>query len=142
MVQIGGNIGLEQIGRLYEVDHPEKVVAAAGDIGTLPEDWLGYDGADVVVISTSDPQANGKWSRHRVAALDHWVRMGGTLILCVGREGGSILATDALLAGFAPGEFDSVVSRGPGAWESFAGALSEPMTARGGGARSRFERRC
>ena len=133
IVQLGGSIGLEQIGKLYEVDHPEKVVAVDGDISTLPEDWLGYDGADVVVISTSDPQTYGNWSHDRVAALDHWVRMGGTLILCVGRKGASVLANDAPLARFAPGEFDSVVSRGPGAWESFAGALSEPMTARGGG---------
>ncbi len=43
------------------------------------------------------------------------------------------MPTTRHLPRFAPGEFDSVVSRGPGAWESFAGALSEPMTARGGG---------
>ncbi len=115
MVQLGGSIGLEQIGRLYEADHPEKVVTAAGDISTLPEDWLGYDGADVVVISTSDSMTHDKWSRDRVAALDRWVRMGGTLILCIGREGANVLAKDASLARFAPGEFDSVVSRGPGA---------------------------
>ncbi len=98
MLQLGGSIGVEQIGKLYETDHPEKVATAAGDISTLPEDWLGYDAADVVVISTSDPQTHGKWSSDRVAALDQWVRMGGTLILCVGREGANVLANDAPLA--------------------------------------------
>jgi hypothetical protein len=132
MLELGGRIGLEQIGKLYEPDHPERVVAVTSEIAALPDDPLGYEGVDVVVVATSDAKTLGAWSAAQVSALDRWIHGGGTLILCVGGNGESVLASAAPLARFAPGEFDSVASRGPGAWESFAAALSEPMTTRGG----------
>jgi hypothetical protein len=132
MLELGGRIGLEALEKQYEPDHPERVVAIASEIAALPKEAIGFESVEVVVVATSDAKTHGEWSAERVAALDGWVRGGGTLILCVGGNGESVLASDSPLARFAPGEFDSVVNRGPGAWESFAGALSEPMTTRGG----------
>lgn len=68
-------------------------------VAELPDQWFAYDAADLVVLSTAtsgqgfleqlfDPQAAGPNSvgeRKREALLE-WVRRGGKLVVCVGRE--------------------------------------------------------
>jgi hypothetical protein len=130
LVEVGGSIGLQRLQQLYSPTSLERPQAALiKDLRTLPSQRLGYDGVDVVVVTTGDPALNKSWSGNEqiVQALEEWVRLGGKLILCVGREGERVLADGAPLARFAPGAFDRIEERDPGPWESFAGAATQPM---------------
>ena len=61
----------------------------------------------------------------RVQALDQWVRMGGRLVLCVGKEGNEMLAEGSPLRQFAPGRFERMASlRQTGAIETYCGSRS------------------
>jgi hypothetical protein len=113
VVVVGGStLGVETVGKLGGSE-PEYWPVAAGvsDIEQLPTQREGYDGVDVVVLSTARPEIYAKLAANnaRVQALDEWVRLGGRLILCVGSAAEEILARDAPLARFAPGRLDKVV---------------------------------
>lgn len=66
--------------------------AAITDPGMLPDQWFGYDAADVVVLSTASADflerlfgnAGGEKGRRAGAALREWVRRGGRLVVSVG----------------------------------------------------------
>jgi hypothetical protein len=135
-VEIGGSIGLSRLQLRYSPASLERPEAAlVKDPRTLPRRSLGYDGVDVVVLTTGDPALNKAWSDNEpmVNALDEWVRLGGKLIFCVGREGERVLAEGSPLARFAPGKFDRVDTGDPGPWEFFADATTEPMLTPEGG---------
>jgi hypothetical protein len=135
-VEVGGAIGLARLQQLYPPTSLERPAAAlVKDPRSLPRRSLGYDGVDVVVVTTGDSALHEAWTNDdaTIVALDDWVRLGGRLILCVGQKGERVLAAESPLARFAPGVFDRVVERGPGPWESFAGAATEPMQRPEGG---------
>jgi len=89
----------------------------------LPDSWLGYDGVDALVLTTSDPRRLAALHGNRGAALRRWVQLGGKLILCVGAEGQSLLGAQGLLEDLAPGRFVRVVAqRQTSGIETFAGA--------------------
>jgi hypothetical protein len=129
-VEIGEPIGLAQLQRFYPESSLERPKAAlVKDPRSLPRGSLGYQGVDVVVVTTGDAATNMAWTENDAAveALDEWVRLGGKLILCVGREGEHVLAEGSPLRRFAPGKFDRIDTGNPEPWESFAGATTEPM---------------
>ncbi|MEX2138769.1 MAG: hypothetical protein WD894_05870 [Pirellulales bacterium] len=139
LVEIGGPIGLEELQRHYPENSLERPTATSvKDLNSLPRRSLGFDGVDLVVVTTGDTVLNQAWSNHEetIHALDEWVRLGGKLILCVGREGERVLAAGSPLARFAPGVFERIAERDPGPWESFAGAATEPMETPEGRTRS------
>ena len=87
IVSVGrGSIGLEKTAASSpgEGVKSRNVVATVDSLGRLPTRWHGYEGVDIVVVSTSDPQVFEKVPRNsdRIEALEEWVRAGGTLVLC------------------------------------------------------------
>jgi len=85
-------------------------LARVADLGRLPTQWYGYEGVDAVVVSTSRPEVAGglRPGAPQIAALEQWVRMGGTLVVSAGRRAGEVLAEGALLARFSPGKFQRI----------------------------------
>jgi hypothetical protein len=133
-LEIGRPIGLDRL-RQYSSGASLDLPAATTekDPDTLPAIWLGYDAVDVVSVTTSDPQMLAAWDARRVDALERWVRLGGKLILCVGRNGATFStkqeipdSTTSPLSRFLPGRVVRVVERVPREWESLFSA-SEPM---------------
>ncbi len=110
-----------------------KVVDLA-ELRRLPADWWGYEGVDAVILATGHDEISSQLSTDspRVAALEQWVRMGGKLILCVGRQAEKILAPGSPLAKLAPGTFEAMVPlRQSTMLETYA-ETSEPFAAAGG----------
>jgi hypothetical protein len=110
-------------------------VVRMDDLAQLPTQWYGYEGIDVVVLSTSRPEvyAGLKAGSPRIAALEQWVRLGGTLVLAVGGSGGGLLAEGGPLAGLAPGKFQkSLALRQTGALETYCGSRVPVSRPRGG----------
>lgn len=73
----------------HETDGPRHAEVGAWDqLQGLPTRWLGYDAVDVAVFCTSDAEFTSGLlndSARREALLE-WVRRGGRLVLCVGRN--------------------------------------------------------
>ena len=72
---------------------------AFDSLSRLPTRWEGYEGVDIVVISTSNPKVFAEITPNddRVEALEQWVRMGGKLVLCAGSHAAEALQTSAPL---------------------------------------------
>ncbi|MDZ4819226.1 MAG: hypothetical protein SGJ20_09665 [Planctomycetota bacterium] len=133
ILEVGESIGFSSLlvlSKVPEADRP--VVIQIASPSALPTAESAYAGIDRIVVSTSDEQALLSWSEAQATALYRWVQLGGKLVLCVGKNGKTVLADTAPLARFAPGGFLRVVQRPPNAWESLAGALAEPMVGAGG----------
>lgn len=111
------------------------------DCAQLPDRWYGYEGVDLLVVSTSRPEvfADLRPDGPRVAALEEWVRMGGTLALSVGRSGKAVLAERSPFARLVPGKFQrDLPLRQANAVENYCGsAVPSPLA----GADGRFELR-
>ena len=125
IVQVGPEpLGLEEAVALTQAGgEPRAAVARLDDAGSLPAQWQGYEGVDAVVLATAPSETFHKIpvGDARIEALDRWVRMGGTLVLCAGAQAGAILREGAPLARFAPGPFQGVMSLPQtGALEAFA----------------------
>ncbi|MEX2113991.1 MAG: hypothetical protein WD845_12445, partial [Pirellulales bacterium] len=91
--------------------------------------WWGLEGVDAVMLATGADQVDPRLTNDspQLAALDQWVRMGGTLVLSAGRHAEQVLAAGSPLARLAPGTFTEVVARVPsGSLEAFANS-SDPI---------------
>jgi hypothetical protein len=139
ILEVGGNIGLARLSQQFrDRALEEPIVASIEDPSYLPIDPIAYDGVDRVVLSTSDSELLGKWNRARVQALEQSVRRGVRLLISVGHNGAKLqreqsTGAGSLLYRLMPGRFDRALERGPGVWETFAGALAEPMQGPDGG---------
>jgi hypothetical protein len=128
IVSLGEPIGITEAIKLRGQNDWEDepvVEARLSDASQLPTRWYGYDGVDVVVLSTSDASQYRDLTGDsaRATALDTWVRRGGKLILCVGKEAPEVLDSEHGLAQFSPGEFaagDMAILRSSAAIEEFA----------------------
>ncbi|REK31455.1 MAG: hypothetical protein DWQ42_00570 [Planctomycetota bacterium] len=77
---------------------------------TWPTNWLGYDAADVVILSASPTVAEHFANRPATrAALETWLRRGGRLLLAAGGAAPETLAADGPFAELLPGRFDKLV---------------------------------
>ena len=133
ILNVGPPVGIGPDRPPDDEGNPRTRVVQIDDVGRLPTRWYGYDAVDVVVLATSKAELYRKLSAAdaRFKALEHWVRMGGRVILCVGREAEEILAPGAPLAALAPGRFvGSATLRDTSALEVYTGT-SEPPRAQG-----------
>lgn len=115
----------DTIGLLGQRSEEKTVVAQVEDLGQLPDQWLGYEGVDALVLGTSDSNlyAGLDAGDPRVAAMEEWIRLGGRLLLSVGHKGDEILKPGAPLARFAPGRFEKMVTlRQTASLESYSGS--------------------
>lgn len=102
----------------------------------LPQSPLGYDSLDFVSVTTSDLGLLKQCSAKQLDALTAWVKSGGRILLCVGKNGEAIFGNEGLLKNLAPGKWSGVVKQGSTkALESFVHA--EMRLDSVGGARNR-----
>jgi hypothetical protein len=129
--------GIEAASLLQERAEDRAAVVSVSGFAQLPDRWYGFEGIDVVVLASSRPEAFQALRRDspQVAALDQWVRLGGRLVLTLGRQADAVLGERAALAGFVPGRFERVLPlRQAIALETFAGG-GAPMPRLGAGDR-------
>ncbi|MHC4177861.1 MAG: hypothetical protein ACYSWU_10160 [Planctomycetota bacterium] len=111
-------LGVEEaVGLLQQEADRRPVVVRLEDAGQLPRKWIGYEGVDTIVLSTSRPGIYGDFTpgSPRIEALKQWVRLGGKLIVCVGSQAGEFHGDDALLAPLAqllPGKLQTEANNG------------------------------
>lgn len=85
--------------------------ASIDRIDQLPARWWGYQGVDAVILTTGDEQISSQLATPgaQLAALELWVRMGGTLVVSVGRNAEKLLAAGSPIAELVPGTLAAVV---------------------------------
>ena len=95
IVTYGPSIGVEEAFARRSADADVGPVFCRLDgAAELPDDWLGYEGVNVVVLTTSQWQRLRSLSDSQLAGMQQWVRMGGRLIFCVGVfSNGSVCST-------------------------------------------------
>src|SRR5262249_18263229 len=89
----------------------ERSVAHLFDLDTLPTEWIGYDGVDVVVLTTGDKTFVERLiaDRRRFEALKKWVELGGRLVVGCGEHAPDFLKGGGPLAALLPGKFAELV---------------------------------
>jgi hypothetical protein len=109
IVGIGPSAGLEEAAATIRRRGDAAVRAAeARTVEELPDRWWGYDGIDVLVLTTSDLGYLAALTEERRQAIIEWVLLGGRIVLCVGGQGEVIAKADSLWAAFIPGELAEV----------------------------------
>jgi len=122
-----GSLGIEKAVPSTPGETAQNVVATVDSLARLPTRWQGYEGVDIVVISTSKPEVFEKIlpQNVRIESLEQWIRMGGTLVLCAGSHAEEALHAGSPLAKFAPGRFEKTELRADTrAWETYAKSLN------------------
>ena len=103
---VGGDLGAREAAKVQQTGRPADRIATVqlDTVDQLPTRWFGYEGVDIVLLATSQPEIYRKLtaSEARIDALDRWVQLGGRLLLCVGSEAPEVLMADAPLVRFLP----------------------------------------
>lgn len=96
------------------------------DFSQMPDRWYGYEGVEVLVLSTGRPEVYRglKPDSPQIAALSQWVNLGGTLIVCAGRHAAELFQEGAPLRPLVPGKLQQMLTlRQSNALESYCGSL-------------------
>ncbi len=132
LVAFGGDRGLNELAHndrdSPSGDDPQAVRAVRLDrAADLPVEWYGYEGVDVLVLSSSQPELYRPLAANpqRIAALRRWVELGGRLVIFCGVAAPELIGPDGPLAGLIPGKFDTIVPlRESSPLETFSGAAA------------------
>ena len=116
----------EAIGVLRRPAADPATAIRLDDFTQMPTRWYGYEGVEVVVLSTSRPEIyrGMKPDSPQIVALSDWVNLGGKLVLCAGRHAEEVLQEGAPLRALAPGRLQQMLTlRQSNALETYSGSL-------------------
>lgn len=109
VLTLGSDVGMDAALAMRASDRDQETVhAMIDDASLLPDNWLGYEGVNLVMISGSRLGIANELSPRQIEALDRWIRMGGRLIFSSGASAKETLAGDSPFARWAPGTFDRI----------------------------------
>jgi hypothetical protein len=106
------DIGLQ--GAVAELSFREDrrpILVKVNSFSELPEQWFGFEAVEMIVLTTTEPQQfeNLTVQSRRIRAIDDWVRLGGKLFFCAGRDSEPLLRnSDSALRLFLPGNFSEM----------------------------------
>lgn len=125
IVELGASIGLpDMFRRLEQRDLDRTTVVTLNQKQRLPDRWFGYEGVDLLVVAGQSAVEKSFFDPSSIDALEHWVRLGGELMIVCGEDAERVLGKDTPLARFAPGELSEVINLPAnrfGPIESYAG---------------------
>ena len=110
VLTLGTAIGVEEaIGRVRGPLDRTNVINLS-DAAQLPDDWLGYEGVEKLVLGPAPPGLDAAFTdgSKRLAALERWLTEGGRLLLALGTDSPHHLSSDRPLARFLPGRLEEV----------------------------------
>jgi hypothetical protein len=126
LVEFGPPLGLGDFTTTESQDELAQTRLARIDSAMdLPTEWYGYEGVDMVVLTTSRADLYRPLAQNsaRVEALRHWIKMGGKLVIFCGSQADELLVEGGALAGLLPGKYtESVQLEQSQSIEAFSGA--------------------
>ncbi|MDR1924234.1 MAG: hypothetical protein LBQ66_07665 [Planctomycetaceae bacterium] len=124
IILIIGNddIGLQgAIAELTLHESRRPLLVKVNSVVDLPDSWFGYESVDMIILTTTEPQLfDGMTAQTpQIRAIDDWIKMGGRLLFCAGRDSAQLLTakekntepndnSNAVLAPFLPGKFEKM----------------------------------
>ena len=124
IVEVGGSLGLMEMFRREEQREIDRTtVVTLTQPEALPEKWYAYEGVDRVAIAGHAGIEKSFFNAAAIDALEHWVRLGGNLVIACGEDAQQVVGDGAPLARFAPGTLSEEVNLPAsrfGAIETFA----------------------
>lgn len=106
------DIGLQGvIAELSLREDRRPILVKVGSFSELPEHWIGYEAVDMIVLTTTEPkQFEGQTADSpRIRAIDDWIRMGGRLFFCAGKNSEPFLEPEnGALRPFLPGKYQGM----------------------------------
>ena len=103
---IGGDVGLRSALRVMPRRTNEEILGTTVEKSDeLPNRWFGYDGFDVLVLTTTDDTLYAALSSQQTEAIADWVELGGRLIVTLGASGEEFLQQPTLIGRFTPGDY-------------------------------------
>jgi hypothetical protein len=132
LLQFGPALGLGDLvrGGQSQNEFTKTRITRLENAAALPTRWFGYEGVDMVLLSTSQVELYRPLLQNpaRVEALQQWVMRGGRLVIFCGQEAEELLGEGGVLAELTPGDFERMVPlRQSLPLESFSGS-DEPIT--------------
>lgn len=106
------DIGLQgAIAELALREDRRPLLVKVTSFAELPDQWFGYEAVDMVVLTTTEPEqfAGLNSASPQIKALDDWIKLGGRLFFCAGKDSGPFLEPEnGVLRPFLPGKFDKM----------------------------------
>ncbi len=85
ILALGSSMGVEELVRSVRLNadhqHPSISVVEIKEPGLLPQSWLEYQAADLLIISTSDSELLSGIDAWQWTAIDNWICRGGGCIV-------------------------------------------------------------
>ena len=126
------DIGLQgAVAELMLREDRRPLLVKVHSLADLPTEWFGYESVEMVVLTTTEPEFFIDSAGHvlqadsrPIQALHTWLKLGGTMLLCAGRNTQQLLENDeSFLHLFLPAPFDSMAELRNGLpFERFAGS--------------------
>jgi hypothetical protein len=110
-------VGNEEIGLQGAVaelslrEDRRPILVKINSFAELPEHWFGFEAVEMVVLTTTEPQQFNNLTANspQIKALDDWIRLGGKLFFCAGRDSEILLKNpNSVLRTFLPGKFSEM----------------------------------
>ncbi len=109
VVSLGENLGVkEALGSRKQKADQRSAHLEITDAASLPDEWIGYSGVNLVVVPTSAKSVAASMSEPQLNALKQWVQMGGRLIVSAGADADAVIGASPALAELLPGKIDRV----------------------------------
>ncbi|MDR1480816.1 MAG: hypothetical protein LBJ00_17965 [Planctomycetaceae bacterium] len=119
IILVVGNedIGLQgAIAELALREERRPFVVKVESVLDLPDEWFGYEAVDLIVLTTTEPEKfkNLHAKSPQITAIDKWVKLGGRMLFCAGRDSEVLLAKkgesglDSPLLPFLAGKFEKM----------------------------------
>jgi hypothetical protein len=100
-------------------------IARVDEAADLPTQWYGYEGVDVMILTTSRADLFRPLAQNpaRITALREWVERGGKLVIFCGSQAEELLVPGGALSSLLPGSYtESVAIQESQSIEAFSGA--------------------
>ncbi len=123
VVGIGDDLNLkEAIAGTRRSPELSLAVVQTRSAADLPDQWLGYEGVDWVVLAVGDGSHLASLSTAQREALLDWLRLGGRMVISAGSGGEQLAAADSPWKALLPGRLAEVsVLRERTGLEAFTG---------------------
>ena len=131
IVSIGSDVGIEQaLTQRRRTSNDQYHVALVDSAAALPDEWIGYTGVDMLVLTTLKSDALHELTKLQSNAIVEYVRRGGRVILSAAERAESIFFNSNPLAELLAGRFVETIQ------ETRTGGIEEYV----GGANQRLDR--
>ncbi|MDR1291363.1 MAG: hypothetical protein LBK06_09180 [Planctomycetaceae bacterium] len=89
------DIGLQgAIADLALREERRPLVVKVNSVEDLPDEWFGYEAVDLIILTTTEPEQfkNLHANSPQILAIDKWIKLGGRMLFCAGRDSEFLLA--------------------------------------------------